>query len=651
LTAVRSIVIGTAGHIDHGKSALVRALTGTDPDRLKEEQERGITIDLGFAHLQAGRAEDGTEVTFAFVDVPGHERFVKNMLAGVGGMDLVMLVVAADESVMPQTREHFHICRLLHVPRGLIVLTKSDLSDRETLELARLEVRELASGSFLADAPVVAVSSRTGDGLERLKDALVSLAASVPVRRADGPARLPIDRVFSMKGFGTVVTGTLVSGRVETEQGLVVLPTQLDAKVRGMQVHGRSRESAEAGRRVAINLGGVEVADVARGHTLADRGAFEPTRRLDARLDLLRDGRPMRQGARVRFHCGTVELLGRVALAERSQPEEAPGEEDAPGAHERYARIHLEAPAVVTRGDRFILRAYSPLATVGGGVVLDPHPPRVSIRTATGLERLRRLDSQQGDLDAALAVFVNESGGAGLALGALVSRAGLSYAEAERAVERLTRGGIATQVGDLLIAPHVLSSLGARLIAALQSHHEAQPLSGGMPREEARERLFRRVAPAVFETVVNTLVSARRLVARDRLALEGRQLSLSTDEERVQSALERIYRDAGLTPPDIAAAAAAAGTTVPLAERMVSLLVRTRTLVKVDTLVFHAAALDELKADVRRLKDEGGAASTKVDVASFKSRYGVTRKYAIPLLEFLDRERVTRRLGESRIVL
>jgi selenocysteine-specific elongation factor len=342
----------------------------------------------------------------------------------------------------------------------------------------------------------------------------------------------------------------------------------------------------------------------------------------------------------VRFHCGTAELLGRVALAERPLPEGG------------YARIHLEAPAVVTRGDRFILRAYSPLATVGGGVVLDPHPPRVSMRSATGLERLRRLDTENAEPDAALAVFMNEGAGAGFSRRALVSRAGLSYAEADRAVERLTRAGVATLVGDLLVSPHVLSALGEQLIAALQAHHEAQPLSGGMPREEARERLFRRVAPAVFDAVVTALVSGRRLVARDRLALEGRQPSLSTDEARVQSALERIYRDAKLTPPDVATAAAAAGATVSVVERMLSLLVRTRALVKVDTLVFHAAALEELKADVRRLKDEGTAAGPpKVDVASFKSRYGVTRKYAIPLLEFLDRERVTKRMGESRIVL
>jgi selenocysteine-specific elongation factor len=402
---------------------------------------------------------------------------------------------------------------------------------------------------------------------------------------------------------------------------------------------------------VAVNLGGVEVSDVARGHTLVERDAFELTRRLDARLDMLEAARPLRPNARVRFHCGTAELLGRVTLAGRPVSGNPNGDTEGTAPRELYARIHLEAPAVVTRGDRFILRAYSPLATIGGGVVLDPRPPRVSIRGAKGLERLRRLDVHSAE-DQALTVFVNEAEGAGLPRRALVSRAGLSYDEAAQAVERLTCGGDAILVGDLLVSPRVLSELGARLIAALQAHHEAQPLSGGMPREEARERLFRRVAPQVFDAVVDSLVSARRLVARDRLALEGRQVSLSTDEARVQSALERVYREAKLTPPDSTVAAAAAATVLPVAERIISLLVRTRTLTKIDTLVFHSAALDELKADVRRLKDEGAAAgSVRVDVATFKARYGVTRKFAIPLLEYLDRERVTRRMGESRIVL
>ncbi len=463
-----------------------------------------------------------------------------------------------------------------------------------------------------------------------------------------------------MKGFGTVVTGTLVSGRLQLEQELVVQPQQRETRVRGLQVHGRPETSAAAGRRVAINLGGVDVYDVARGHTLADRHAFEPTRRLDARLDLLPEARPLRHGARVRFHCGAAELLGRVALTEQTRSEQDPEPEIAAlgvrrpafvvlKPRELYARIHLESPAVVTRGDRFIIRAYSPLATIGGGVVLDPRPPRGGIRRAAGLERLRRLDTERGESDQAPAVFVDEAGGAGLARSALVSRAGLSYVEAGRAVERLIRDGVATSVEDLLVSPRVRAELGGRLIAALQAHHEAEPLSGGMPREEARERLFRRVAPAVFDAVVQDLVDARRLVARDRLALEGHQVSLSAEEARVQGALERIYREARLTPPDLATAAPAAGSAPELAERIVTLMVRNRTLVKVDSLLFHAAALEDLKADVRRLKSEGTAKA--VDVRSFKERYGVTRKYAIPLLEYLDRERVTRRVGESRIVL
>ena len=404
MSVVRAVVIGTAGHIDHGKSALVRALTGTDPDRLKEEQARGITIDLGFAHLLAG------DVSLAFVDVPGHERFVKNMLAGAGGTDLVMLVVAADESVKPQTREHFEICRLLQVPAGLVVLTKADLVDEEMLDLVALDVRELVAGSFLAAAPIVPVSARSGQGLAALRSALVSLAATCRPRREDGPPRLPIDRVFSMRGFGTVATGTLVSGTIRQDQELTVLPRGTRVKVRGLQQHGARVESAAAGTRVAVNLGGIEVAELARGDTLTEPGGCEPTRRLDARLEML-PGVAVKQGMRIRFHHGTSELLGRVAVA-TGEPGDA-----------AVARIRLESPAVVTRGDRFILRAYSPPATIGGGVVLDPQPPRGAIRTAAGRARLARLDGDDGD---AVLQFVEERGAAGLPRSTLVARAGLS---------------------------------------------------------------------------------------------------------------------------------------------------------------------------------------------------------------------------------
>jgi len=622
---VRSIVIGTAGHIDHGKSALVRALTGTDPDRLKEEQERGITIDLGFAHLQQG------DFNFAFVDVPGHERFVKNMLAGAGGTDLVMLIVAADESVMPQTREHFHICRLLHVPAGMVVLTKTDLVDRETVDLAALEVRELVQGSFLGNAPIVPVSSRTGEGLETLRSTLQALAASVPGREASGPIRMPIDRVFSMKGFGTVVTGTLVSGTVREDQELELLPRSRRVKVRGLQVHGHPASVAEAGRRVAVNLGGVDVSDVVRGDTLCEPGAFEGSRRLDVMLTLLPDVPALRDGTRVRVHYGTSEVLGRVASAGK------------------FARIRLESPAVVTRGDRLILRAYSPLATIGGAIVLDPQPPRGGMRSDAGRRRLELLDIDANAPDVTLGWLVEERGVSGLPTSDLTRRAGLSPAAAAEAVDRLVNARAAVLVGDVLVKPNVLADLGERLIRELQAHHAANPLSEGMPREQARERIFGRTSQQVFEHLLETLVAERKLVARDRLALQSHQVSLTGDEARVQSALEGIYRRAGLTPPDLAAAVTEAKASRVVADRMLALLLRNRVLVKVDNILFHSAALDSLKAEVRALKQTDPA--VRVDVASFKTRYGITRKYAIPLLEYLDRERVTRRVGESRIVL
>src|SRR5258708_8526669 len=350
------------------------ALTGTDPDRLKEEKARGSVIDLGFAHAES----QGFDM--AFVEVPGHERFVKNMLAGIGGIDAVLLVVAADESVMPQTREHFAICRLLHVGAGLVALTKADLVDAETLEIARLDVRELVAGSALAGAPIVPVSSKTGAGLAALRDALAAIAAGVPERVGGGAPRLPVDRVFSMRGFGTVVTGTLTSGTLHVEGEMIVLPSARRAKVRGLQVHGAARPSAGAGRRVAVNLGGVDVGDISRGDTLTVAAAFDVTRRFDAVIELLPEAKTLRHGARVRFHHGTSELLGRVALAraaDRTNPAQRmdsadqqtqrAGLSELQGGKRAFARIRLEAPAGRTRGDRVIIPAYSPAVTVGGG--------------------------------------------------------------------------------------------------------------------------------------------------------------------------------------------------------------------------------------------------------------------------------------------
>jgi len=626
-----NLIVGTAGHIDHGKSSLVLALTGTDPDRLKEEKERGITIELGFAHT----AEDG--VTLSFIDVPGHERFVKNMLAGVGGIDLVMLVVAADESVMPQTREHFDICRLLQVQRGVIAVTKADLVDADTLELVRLEVRDLVQGSFLESAPVLDVSARTGAGIPQLRAALASAASSMPRRREGGAARLPVDRVFSMRGFGTVVTGTLVSGQLGVDEDVVLLPSDRVAKVRGLQVHGGKRASAMAGERVAVNLGGVDVQEVTRGETLTRKGALMVTRRVDAALDLLPAAKPLRHGARVRFHHGTSEVLGRVAVS--GEPEVHPG-------GSAFVRIRLEAPAVLTRGDRFILRAYSPPTTIAGGSVLDPAPPRTGVRTAAGRTRFAQLSAAG---DEPLRRFIDETGVEGLAETMLGSRCGLHADEAEAAVARLAGAGAIVRAGHVLIAPARITALKQRLLSALSDHHRQHPLVEGMPREEARERLFGRAPQAVFDLVVADLVAAKQIVARDRLALSTHKLALSDEEARARDVIERGYHDAGLKPPDTQTLAAQAGVKTEVAQRITTLLVRQKVLSRVDDLVFHESALQQLKADVRALGGTDRVA--RIDVATFKDRFGITRKYAIPLLEYLDRERVTRRVGDTRQII
>ena len=643
---MRSIVVGTAGHIDHGKSALVLALTGTDPDRLKEEKARGITIDLGFAH----QTIDG--INFSFVDVPGHERFVKNMLAGIGGIDLVVLIVAADESVMPQTREHFDICRLLRVPAGVVALTKADLVDADTLELAQMEVRELVAGSLLEGAPIVPVSAKTGQGLEQLRQALIAVSRHAPGRGVEGATRLPIDRVFSMKGFGTVVTGTLISGRAALDAELLVAPGSLRVKVRGVQVHGEKRQDAVAGERTAINLAGVEVEQISRGQALVTAGAFEETRLADATIELLAGAKPLKHGARVRFHQGTAEIMARVAIIGGQEGQEGPV---SPGSR-AFVRVRLEAPAILTRGDRYILRAYSPPVTIAGGLILDPRPPRTAIRTAAALMRCRQLmfdpatDDRVEAERRALAVMIDDAGRAGLSLAAMTSRAGVDPRRVDDQLNALVAANQAVRAGDVVVAPSIVAQLKDAVTRTLTVHHKNQPLSEGIPREELREQLFARGHAAVFDRALAELSAANSIFAKDRVALAAHRVELTAEEARAHAAIERAFRDGGLKPPDAAAIAAAAGAPAPVVDRMLKLLQRQKTLVKVDVLLFHGEALKQLKAAVAALRTSEGAAA-QVDVAAFKERFGVSRKFAIPLLEYLDRERITRRTGESRIVL
>ena len=644
---MKSIVVGTAGHIDHGKSALVLALTGTDPDRLKEEKARGITIDLGFAHQEMGG------VNFAFVDVPGHERFVKNMLAGVGGIDLVVLVVAADESVMPQTREHFDICRLLRVPVGLVALTKSDLVDADTLEVARLEVGELVAGSFLEGAPIVPVSARTGDGLDAVRAALVDVSRRAGDRAVQSVTRLPIDRVFSMKGFGTVVTGTLVSGRIRIDDDLMAAPGGPRVKVRGVQVHGQRRDDVRAGQRAAVNLAGVEVRDLHRGQALVTPDAFDETRLADAVVEVIAGAKPLKHGARVRFHQGTAEILGRVALIGPFPGKEIPA--IAPGSR-ALVRLRLETPTVLARGDRYILRAYSPPVTIAGGLILDPRPPRTAIRSRAALERARALlfdpavDDRAAAEQRAAAVMIGDAEAAALPLAALISRVGVDPLSRDARADALVAAGQAVRAADVLVSPAIYARLKEAIAATLTAHHRTQPLSDGIPREELREQLFAHGHAAVFERALADLGAAGAIAARERVALASHRVELSPEEDRARTTIERAYREAGLKPSDAAAIAAEAGIAPTVADRVMKLLQRQKVLVRVDVLVFHEDALRRLKTEVAGLKTLAGGAA-RLDVAAFKERFGVSRKFAIPLLEYLDRERVTRRIGDTRVVL
>ncbi|MEP6783456.1 MAG: SelB C-terminal domain-containing protein, partial [Acidobacteriota bacterium] len=558
-----------------------------------------------------------------------------------GGIDCVLLIVASDESVMPQTREHFEICRLLRIPRGIVVLTKADLSDAETRALVKQDVADLVKGSFLESAPVIDVSATSGEGLDELRAAIIAQASRAERRPIDGPTRLPIDRAFTMKGFGTVITGTLVSGTIAVDAELVVEPGGRRVKVRGVQVHGQSATEAVAGQRTAINLGGVEVGEVTRGETLTAPGMLSVTRRVDAAIDLLASAKPLKHGARVRIHHGTAEILGRVSIAGTST-------EVAPGGG-MLVRLRLEAPAVLTRGDRFIIRAYSPPITIGGGIVLDPVPQRPGIRTAEGRAFLDRI-AVDSDGVAPLLAMIDAAGLPGIARGTLVSRAGIAPAKVSAMVQSLAGKGIVT-AGDRLVASRHLQQAAERMLALVTASHKANSMSEGLAREEAREKIFAKTAPAVFEKVLDDLKMKKALVGAERLALPTHKVTVAGADDRVRTAVIDAYRAGGLKPPGLASLEAAAKSPSAVIEKVIALLLREKVLTRLETIVFHSDALQQLKTEVSALKQTAPGGRATVDVAAFKDRYGVSRKFAIPLLEYLDRERVTRRTGDVRLVL
>jgi len=644
--------VGTAGHIDHGKSALVEALTGTHPDRLEEEKRRGITIDLGFAFL------DAAGVQFGFVDVPGHERFVRNMLAGVGGIDLVILVVAADESVMPQTREHFDVCRLLGIPRGLVALTKSDLADRDTLGLARMETEELVRGSFLEGAPIVPVSARTGAGLDALKEALVRVAESCPARDTAGPFRLPIDRSFAIKGFGTVVTGTLVGGSLRAEDEAEILPTGVRVRVRGLQSGGRKIETAQAGQRTAVNLAGVDHAAVVRGMTLAPPGRFSPATRFQARIELLASAKAMPRRFRAHLFQGSAETVAVVRIldpaAGAAQPAEPARNDKAilPG-ESRFAELRTAEPVLVLPGDRFVLRRYSPVITMGGGVVLDIVPTRRRRDTAALRARLETLET--GDPPAILETLLADAP-RGAALDQLARRTGWSRKEVHEAAESLVRAGkarllaAASGEAETLAPAKPYAALLEHVRAGVEEFHRANPLVEGISREELRIGLARIAGPAMFRAALAELAAAGQIVlAGDVVKRAGREISLAPEEARAKEQIERAFADAGLSVPSLKEVLEKLPVGAARAQKIVQILLREQVLVRVAAdLVFHRTALERVRQLLAGFKKQRAA---RMSVPAFKELTGITRKYAIPLLEYLDRERVTRRDGDERVIL
>jgi len=630
---VKSVIVGTAGHIDHGKTSLVKALTGIDADRLEEEKRRGITIDIGFAHLELP-APNGESLRLGFVDVPGHERFVRNMLAGIGGIDLVVLVIAADEGIKPQTREHFEICRLLAVRRGLTVLTKSDAVDADTLEVVRLEVADFLRGSFLdsAHSPIVAASSLTGAGLDDVRTALAKIASEVTARDSAALTRLPIDRVFTMKGFGTVVTGTLVAGTINKEDELEVFPAGQRVRVRGVQVHGSQAEAAIAGQRTALNLASVSTEDLARGMTLASADAFRATARIDAQLSLLASAKPLKDGARVHFHTYTMETIAEVRLHATRQLK--PGEE-------AFAELRLAEPGLLLPGDRFIIRQFSPVITMGGGVVLDSSPPlrKPSLEQVTTFLKTML----EGSPEQALVARVARSRTAGLALDAVTAQMNLRRADAEKLA---ARAGL-LHCGGILVAPAAFADASSHLVQAVRKFHDANPLVAGMSKEELRDRVG--LGPEVFSAALAKLAANKTLeVAGELVHAPGRGVSMRDEESESKKTIEQAFQSAGLKVPALKDVLAVLKVDKVRAQKIVTLLLRERILIKIsDDLVFHQSALADLRKKVTTVK----ATTPKIDVARFKDMTGVSRKYAIPLLEYLDRERVTRRVGDERFIL
>jgi selenocysteine-specific elongation factor len=633
---MKHIVLGTAGHVDHGKTALIKALTGVDTDRLKEEKERGISIELGFASLKLRN-----EQALGVVDVPGHEKFIKNMVSGAAGIDLVVLVIAADEGVMPQTREHLQICSLLGIKTGLVVITKIDLVDKDWLGLVEDEVREFLKGSFMEDSLIIPVSSLSGAGLPELLNALSCIAEEVGEEPDSGIFRLSIDRVFTMKGFGTVVTGTLTSGNVKVGEEVEILPHGMLAKIRGIQIHNQTASVAESGQRTAINLQGVEKASIERGNILARPRTLKPSKRLDVRvMRLPGHDKKLKNRNLVRFHAGTSEMIARMILLDRE--EIAPGEEG-------NAQIILEDPAVVMAGDRFVLRSYSPITTIGGGVIIDPLPgkhKRYGDKVIREFELL--LDGADSDK---IAAIIERAGIGGIDIPHLTVRTGIHQDIVKKTLDAMYAQKRAVRIDidePKMVTFHVYQNFQKKILNEIRTYHGKFPLKEGILKEELRNTTGPFISSRLFNMAVKDLEKGGQIaVNREIVCMSGHRVNLKGELEDLRSKIDALYVNAGLTPPTLREVMTTFSDQKDGAENVLGVMLKEGSLIKInEDLYFHKDVLHRLRESYKNLLLKDGRATP----ASFKELTGLTRKFIIPLMEYFDMTRLTIRAGDHRIL-
>ena len=631
---MKQIILGTAGHIDHGKTSLIKAMTGIDTDRLKEEKERGITIELGFAALDLPGGQH-----LGIVDVPGHEKFIKNMVAGVTGIDIVVMIIAADEGVMPQTREHMEICTLLGVRHGLVAMTKIDLVDEEWMELALEDIRDFSQGTFLENSPVLPVSSVSGQGIPELIEALDEIAREIPPRPPSSLFRLPIDRVFTMKGFGTVITGTLVSGKVTVGDTIMIYPSRITSKVRGIQVHNKSADSAEAGMRTAINFQGLDKAAVQRGEVLSSPNALITSYMADLSFHYLASNKkPLKNRTLVRLHTGTSEVLGHLILLEQ---------EELPPGQTAVAQIRLDAPVAIVKDDRFVIRSYSPIRTIGGGQVLNPTPQKHKRLKPDIIRGLQHLTDE--DPESIITYHIQQAGYSGVSFSHLKIMSNLGGKQLDTILQNLLSRKTALQTDKenrIYIHQTAFDTLQQKSAEYLAKYHETNPLKAGMPKEELRSKFPRLSNSKLFNLVINQMIKNKQIVQEENtVRLESHRVSLGEDQADVRQKIFKVYQEGGLQPPYFRDVVKKLDADPKRTKDVLMLLMEEGQIVKTkEDLYFHAKAVEELKSRlVDFLKTHG-----EITTPQFKEMTGASRKYVIPLIEYFDSKNVTLRVGDSR---